>query len=135
MIARARVAPAAATAFVDAAETFALRYARNAHAAGRSARLPTTSACVGREANAAAATELSSWPGFAPSPVVSLPDLASAAGVASVVLKCEGGRFGIGSFKALGAPSRGGAAVETRRVGLGSRTILKTIFSPRARSA
>ena len=105
MIARARIAPAAATAFVDAAaETFALRYARNAHVADRTSQLPATSACVGVSANAEASTELSSWPGFAPSPVVSLPDLANAAGVASVVLKCEGGRFGIGSFKALGAP-------------------------------
>jgi hypothetical protein len=49
-------------------------------------------------------TYLNNRPGYEPSPLVSLPNLAAAMGVTSVQVKCEGGRFGIGSFKALGAP-------------------------------
>ncbi|MCP5156422.1 MAG: diaminopropionate ammonia-lyase [Ectothiorhodospiraceae bacterium] len=55
------------------------------------------------EASAAAArAEIESWPGYAPTPLVRLPGLAARAGVASVAYKDEGGRFGLGSFKALG---------------------------------
>ncbi|MCK8785376.1 diaminopropionate ammonia-lyase [Roseomonas sp. NAR14] len=42
------------------------------------------------------------WPGYAPTPLRDLPDVAAAAGVAAVHYKDEGGRFGLGSFKALG---------------------------------
>ena len=51
-----------------------------------------------------AANEISQWPDYAPSPVVSLPGLARACGVAAVDCKDESGRFGLGSFKALGGP-------------------------------
>lgn len=43
-----------------------------------------------------------SWPGYAPTPLDELPGLAAQAGVAGVSLKDEAGRFGLGSFKALG---------------------------------
>jgi len=46
--------------------------------------------------------EITAWPGYAPTPLVSLPDVAQAARVAAVHYKDEGGRFGLGSFKALG---------------------------------
>lgn len=46
--------------------------------------------------------EISSWPGYAPTPLVPLPEAAAAARVAGVHYKDEGGRFGLGSFKALG---------------------------------
>ncbi|WP_137127844.1 diaminopropionate ammonia-lyase [Roseomonas sp. HF4] len=46
--------------------------------------------------------EISSWPGYAPTPLLDLPDAAAAARVGSVLYKDEGGRFGLGSFKALG---------------------------------
>ena len=46
--------------------------------------------------------EIASWPGYAPTPLVDLPDAAAAARVGSVHYKDEGGRFGLGSFKALG---------------------------------
>jgi diaminopropionate ammonia-lyase len=49
-----------------------------------------------------AKAEIGSWPGYAPTPLRDLPDAASAARVASVRYKDEGGRFGLGSFKALG---------------------------------
>ncbi len=45
---------------------------------------------------------ISAWPGYAPTPLVALPGVAAAAGVASVHYKDESGRFGLGSFKALG---------------------------------
>ena len=55
------------------------------------------------EADAAAAfAEISSWPGYAPTPLCSLAGLAEQLGVAQVLYKDEGGRFGLGSFKALG---------------------------------
>ena len=55
------------------------------------------------EADAAAAlAEISSWPGYAPTPLLSLAGFAEQLGVAEVLYKDEGGRFGLGSFKALG---------------------------------
>lgn len=44
----------------------------------------------------------SSWPGYAPTPLVPLSALAAQLGVANIHYKDEGGRFGLGSFKALG---------------------------------
>ena len=49
-----------------------------------------------------AKAEISSWPGYAATPLLDLPDLAAQLGVAAVRLKDEAGRFGLGSFKALG---------------------------------
>jgi outer membrane protein OmpA-like peptidoglycan-associated protein len=50
----------------------------------------------------AAFAEISSWPGYALTPLVSLPKLAQQLGVAEILYKDERGRFGLGSFKALG---------------------------------
>ncbi|PWC30604.1 diaminopropionate ammonia-lyase [Teichococcus aestuarii] len=49
-----------------------------------------------------AAAEIRSWPGHAETPLHALPELAASAGVAALHYKDEGGRFGLGSFKALG---------------------------------
>jgi diaminopropionate ammonia-lyase len=49
-----------------------------------------------------ARAEITAWPGYAPTPLVPLPEVAAAARVAEVQWKDEGGRFGLGSFKALG---------------------------------
>ena len=49
-----------------------------------------------------AAGIITSWPGYAPTPLVSLSALADRLGVASIHYKDEGDRFGLGSFKALG---------------------------------
>ncbi|MCW3477640.1 diaminopropionate ammonia-lyase [Limobrevibacterium gyesilva] len=49
-----------------------------------------------------AKAEITSWPGYAPTPLRDLPELARAAGVAALRIKDEAGRFGLGSFKALG---------------------------------
>jgi len=43
------------------------------------------------------------WQGYAPTPLISLSPLARDLRVAEIILKDEGSRFGVGSFKALGA--------------------------------
>jgi diaminopropionate ammonia-lyase len=45
---------------------------------------------------------VASWPGYTPTPLVGLPRLAERLKVASIDYKDEGGRFGLGSFKAIG---------------------------------
>ena len=50
----------------------------------------------------AAFQEISCWPDYQQTPLLGLSGLAAKAGVASVHYKDEGGRFGLGSFKALG---------------------------------
>jgi diaminopropionate ammonia-lyase len=42
------------------------------------------------------------WPGYGPTPLVDLPELAREGGVSALRIKDESGRFGLGSFKALG---------------------------------
>jgi diaminopropionate ammonia-lyase len=49
-----------------------------------------------------AQAEITAWPGYAPTPLLALDDVARAARVATVHWKDESGRFGLGSFKALG---------------------------------
>ncbi|GAC1348053.1 MAG: diaminopropionate ammonia-lyase [Acetobacteraceae bacterium] len=49
-----------------------------------------------------AKAEITGWPGYAPTPLVGLPGVAAAAGLGVVRIKDEAGRFGLGSFKALG---------------------------------
>ncbi len=49
-----------------------------------------------------ARAEITGWGGYAPTPLRDLPNLAHQAGVAAIRLKDESGRFGLGSFKALG---------------------------------
>jgi diaminopropionate ammonia-lyase len=48
--------------------------------------------------------EIARWPGYAATPVVGLPGLARRLGLARLDCKYEGDRFGVGSFKGLGAP-------------------------------
>jgi diaminopropionate ammonia-lyase len=45
---------------------------------------------------------ITSWKGYAPTPLRELPEVARDANVAAIRLKDEAGRFGLGSFKALG---------------------------------
>jgi diaminopropionate ammonia-lyase len=45
---------------------------------------------------------LSTLPGYSPTPVIGLPNLAASAGVGAIHVKDEGQRFGLKSFKALG---------------------------------
>lgn len=59
-------------------------------------------AILGSGAHDAARAEISSWPGYEPTPLRSLHVLASRFGLGWVGVKDESGRFGLGSFKALG---------------------------------
>lgn len=58
--------------------------------------------------------EISSWSGYEPTPLVELTDLAAEAQIEQLYYKDEGGRFGLGSFKALG----GAYAVAKLQAGL-----------------
>ncbi len=49
-----------------------------------------------------ARADISTWPGYAPTPLHSLPAIAHEAGIAALYAKDESQRFGLGSFKALG---------------------------------
>lgn len=51
---------------------------------------------------AAARQAITGWPGYAPTPLVALSAMAARLGIAALHYKDEGGRFGLGSFKALG---------------------------------
>lgn len=51
---------------------------------------------------AIASAEIQTWPGYRSTPLRSLPGMARAAGVGELLYKDESGRFGLGSFKALG---------------------------------
>ena len=55
-----------------------------------------------REDCALALAEIQTWPGYQSTPLRSLPGLARAAGIGELLYKDESGRFGLGSFKALG---------------------------------
>lgn len=56
---------------------------------------------------AGAIAEISGWQAYAPTPLHSLPALAQTLSLGCVLYKHEGPRFGIGSFKALGAAYAG----------------------------
>ena len=45
---------------------------------------------------------ISKWPGYTPTPLIDLPEIAAYCGVARVVYKDESTRLGLGAFKALG---------------------------------
>jgi len=60
------------------------------------------SAVLNDDAFAIAKSTISAWPGYVPTPLISLKSLAAKARVESIHYKDEGPRFGLGSFKALG---------------------------------
>jgi diaminopropionate ammonia-lyase len=49
-----------------------------------------------------ARAEITAWPGYAPTPLLALGDIAKHARIAALHYKDEAPRFGLGSFKALG---------------------------------
>lgn len=60
------------------------------------------SAVLGGDNFKTAASEITRWPGYAKTPLISLNGLASQASIQSIHYKHEASRFGLGSFKALG---------------------------------
>lgn len=83
-------------------ERFRVQHVRNEHAAVARAYGATQRKILNEEGFEAARREITSWPGYAPTPLVALDGLAGTCGVAKLWYKDEGGRFGLGSFKALG---------------------------------
>lgn len=63
---------------------------------------PSERAILSRAAFEEAMTEIGAWPGYAPTPLRSLPGLAREAGIDRIWYKDESARFALGSFKALG---------------------------------
>ena len=79
------------------------RAIRNAHAAPPEEPYGAQrTAVMSGERFDAALAEISSWPGYAVTPLHRLDALAAKLGLASLRYKDERGRFGLGSFKALG---------------------------------
>ena len=80
-----------------------LRVHHNGMAASRETRYgePALSV-INRQSFAEAMADISSWPGYAATPLHSLQGLARKIGVASLHYKDDGFRFGLDSFKALG---------------------------------
>ena len=60
-----------------------------------------------------AKAEITSWPDYAPTKLHPAPSLAQRARIATVAIKDEAGRFGLGSFKALGGAYAVGDVVMT----------------------
>jgi len=67
---------------------------------------------------------ISRWPGYEPTPLLSLSGLARSLNVAAVHYKDEGSRFGLGSFKALG-----GAYAVSRLLSAGTNPSSITVAS------
>ena len=74
----------------------------DANPAHEQAPFPDAPGSLDRQVMQDAADEISSWTGYAPTPLHDLPEVAAHLGVARVVFKDESPRFGLGSFKALG---------------------------------
>ena len=64
-----------------------------------------------------ARAEITSWPDYEATPLRDLPDIAAGAGIGCVRLKDEAGRFGLGSFKPLGAGYAVGALLARGQAG------------------
>ena len=79
----------------------AVRLIVNPRAAPREQPYPAGAPLTAR-GFADARREISSWPGYAPAPLVELPALAASLGLGAMRYKDERGRFGLKSFKALG---------------------------------
>jgi diaminopropionate ammonia-lyase len=86
----------------DTLRPFPLGHIHNPNAAPGTAYGPGLQEILNAEGFESARREISGWPGYAPTPLHRLSGLAAAAGVAEIWYKDEGGRFGLGSFKALG---------------------------------
>ena len=76
--------------------------ARMGHVAGLRRKGDAAGRVLTAAGFAGAAEEIAGWEGYAPTPLLALDALAGALGVAKVLYKDEGQRFGLGSFKALG---------------------------------
>ncbi|MGI9627261.1 MAG: diaminopropionate ammonia-lyase, partial [Longimicrobiales bacterium] len=81
---------------------FAMKYTLNSRAQGLGLYPKALQEVISLDAHRAAATEITSWDGYSPTPLASAPGLAREMGVKAVRIKDESTRFGLKSFKALG---------------------------------
>ncbi|MCL6609567.1 MAG: diaminopropionate ammonia-lyase [Geminicoccaceae bacterium] len=84
----------------------------------RASASPAARAILDEAGFEAARTAIRSWPGSKPTPLRRLDGLARVAGLRAIFLKDESGRFGLGSFKALGGGFAVARAVESRGPGI-----------------
>ncbi|MEM6762635.1 MAG: pyridoxal-phosphate dependent enzyme, partial [Pseudomonadota bacterium] len=85
----------------------------------------------------AAKREISTWSDYAPTPLLPLPGLAASLGVGAVWYKDEAQRFGLGSFKPLGAGFALAKAIAARlqRDGIAGNPTVSDVVSGRDRDA
>jgi diaminopropionate ammonia-lyase len=102
-------------------ETFGARHVRN-KLAGRDGQA-AGARIFSPETTAAAMAEISSWPGYAPTPLLTLQGLAGALGLANIFYKDESRRFDLMSFKALGGAYAVLGAVRSHLKSCGIETI------------
>jgi len=102
-------------------EAFGARHVHNPLAG--SEPLPAEARIFTLETMAAAMAEITSWPGYAPTPLVRLPGLAKTLDVERVLYKDESRRFGLKSFKALGGAYAVLRAVRSHLESLGVGTV------------
>ncbi len=77
---------------------FPLGHFHNPHSAPETPYGPALRAILNAEGFESARRDISGWPGYAPTPLHRLSGLAAAVGVAEILYKDEGGRFGLSSF-------------------------------------
>jgi diaminopropionate ammonia-lyase len=88
---------------MNAGGTSVARVLVNPRSAGRAEPYgPERAAVLNAAGFAAARRTISAWPGYAATPLVSLPGLARELGISALSYKDERPRFGLKSFKALG---------------------------------
>ena len=110
--------------------TDAIRLYLNRPQARQRAYGQTQERVMSRATRKAARETIAGWPDYFPTPLVDLPGLASRLGVGGLRIKYEGGRFGLGSFKALGG-AYGVLRVLSRETG----QAMDDIMAGRARDA
>ncbi|MBP0445205.1 diaminopropionate ammonia-lyase [Roseomonas sp. SSH11] len=76
---------------------------------------------------------ITAWPGYVPTPLVTLPELVAPLGLGAVFYKQEASRFGLGSFKALGGAHAvaGVIARELARMGVANAATVADLESGR----
>lgn len=84
---------------------------------------------------AQARRSIGAWPGYAPTPLVALPGLAAEAGVAAIHYKDEAGRFGLGSFKALGGAYAVARVILARAEAAGAALTMEDVVAGRGGAA
>lgn len=94
---------------------------RNAAASASAPWTAAQNAILSDAAFVEAEATIGSWPGYAATPLVALPALASEIGIAHLDYKDEAGRFGLGSFKALGGAYAVGRIVARAAAATGAR--------------